>query len=159
MHARGHSNRTIMLLAICVLPAALWAVENPFVGTWKLNSAKSVSGSTAPPENSLMKIEAQGNGIHVSRDLIPSRGATGHWEFTASFDGRDYPVVNDPGRDTVALKQIDSHTLEATNKKDGKITSSPRWVVSQDGKTLTLTWQGKTAAGKSVNNLRVYEKQ
>ena len=41
----------------------------------------------------------------------------------------------------------------------GKVAGMTRIVVSKDGKTRTLTQTGKNAAGQTVNNVLVYEKQ
>ena len=61
---------------------------DPLVGKWKLNVAKSKgakSGSTT--------IEAAGKGVKFSVDYVSADGTAGPWEFTAKFDGKDYPVT------------------------------------------------------------------
>ena len=145
--------------ALGIVSATFWAAQDPFEGTWKLNPARSASTPGPTPEVSVMKIEARENGIKVIRDLSDSAAAAGHWEFTASFDGKDYAVANDPTRDTVALKRVDAYTLHAVNKKNGKVNSAPQWVVSRDGKTLTIRWQGTNAQDQATTNVRVYDKQ
>ena len=144
----------ILLLAMWNVSVGLWAADDPFVGTWKLNLAKSQSSDNPPTEIATMKIEPHGNGVKITRN-----GADGNWDFTANLDGQDYPVMNDRNRDTTALKRIDAYTWDVTNKKDGKVRSSQRDVVSKDGKTLTLTWKGTDAQGQPTDNIRVYEKQ
>jgi hypothetical protein len=56
------------------------------------------------------------------------------------------------------FKQINANTLEAQYKKGGKPTILQTAVVSADGKTLTVTGTGMSAAGQSVNNVAVYDK-
>jgi hypothetical protein len=56
--------------------------------------------------------------------------------YTAKLDGTDYPVKGAYGWDTVALKKIDAHTLEETDKHDGAITDVSK--VSVNGKTMTV---------------------
>ena len=63
--------------------------------------------------------------------------------YTAKFDGKDYPYNGDPGTTSVSLRRIDDHTIEQTDKRDGKITSVRRMTVSSDGKTLTLDVEDK----------------
>ncbi len=63
--------------------------------------------------------------------------------YTAKFDGKDYPYKGDPGTTSVSLKKIDDHTIEETDKLDGKIISVRRMTVSSDGKTLTLDVEDK----------------
>ena len=46
---------------------------------------------------------------------------------------------------------------EAINKKNGKVNSTPRWVVSKDGRTLTIQWQGTNAQGQGTNIVEAYD--
>lgn len=51
--------------------------------------------------------------------------------YTANYDGKDNPVSGTGapgGADTIALKRIDSNTVEATWKKVGKIVMTSRWL-------------------------------
>ena len=95
-----------------------------------------------------MKIEAKDTGIHVS----------GGMTYTANFDGKDYPVIGSNNADTVALKRVDAHTVEQTSKKGGKVTVTSNWVISGDGKTLTMTSKGTRANGESFSAATVWEK-
>jgi hypothetical protein len=56
--------------------------------------------------------------------------------YDAKFDGKDYPVVGDPGKTVVTIKRVGSDTIEETDKRDGKVTDIVRSTVSADGKTL-----------------------
>jgi len=47
-------------------------------------------------------------------------GSMTHWDFTAKFDGKDYPITGDPDRDMASVKKVDDFTLEVVNKKAGK---------------------------------------
>jgi hypothetical protein len=49
--------------------------------------------------------------------------------------------------------------VKTVNKKAGKVTTSQTSQVSADGKTRTVTTTGVNAAGKTVNNVAVYDKQ
>ena len=44
-------------------------------------------------------------------------------------------------------------------KKDGKITTTSRRVISKDGKTLTVTRTGKNRQGQEIQIVQVFEKQ
>ena len=79
--------------------------------------------------------------------------------YTANYDGKDYPLAGVPNADTVSLKRIDARTTERTDKKDGKVVQTLARVVSQDGKTMTVTSKGTNAQGQTVNNVAVWEKQ
>ena len=62
--------------------------------------------------------------------------------------------------DTIAIKQVNANTLTDTRKKtDGKYEATSRYVVSNDGKTMTMTLKGTNAEGKDVTAVFVFEKQ
>jgi hypothetical protein len=153
--------RTIFVL-FCVLTVSstLCAQDDPVMGTWKLNLAKSKFIPGPTPKSVTMKREPSGaNGIHYVTDTVTAQGATEHVEYTATYDGKEYPVKGDPNRDSISIKKIDAHHYEFTNKKAGKVTASGGGVVSPDGKTLTITAKGINAQGQETNNVQVYDKQ
>ena len=78
--------------------------------------------------------------------------------YTAKFDGKDYPVTGSPYGDTVTLKRVDSHTVEAIVKKDGKVVLVDRRLVSNDRKVLTITQTGMSPNGRSMYNVLVYDR-
>jgi hypothetical protein len=107
----------------------------------------------------MVVIEAAGDNMKVTVDGTDRDGKSMHNEWTGKFDGKDYPVTGNPDSDTRSYKKIDDHTLEVTVKKDGKITSHGRLVVSADGKSRTATVSGTDAEGKKFKNTVVYDKQ
>ena len=78
---------------------------------------------------------------------------------TGKFDGKDYPLSGDPNANMRSYKKFNDHTLELTNKMDGKVTTTGRIVVSADGKTRTVTVTGTGADGKKITSTAVYDKQ
>jgi hypothetical protein len=58
--------------------------------------------------------------------------------YDAQFDGKDYPMIGDPGNTVVALKRVGTDTIEETDKRDGKVTDIVRSTVSSDGKTIQV---------------------
>ena len=90
--------------------------------------------------------------------MLPD-GSKTSFEYTAKYDGKDYPVTGSDTFDTIALKRLDDQTVESTLKKSGKVITTARRVVSKDGKTMTLTMTGTNAKGQKVKNIAVYEKQ
>ncbi|TMA29559.1 MAG: hypothetical protein E6J78_02090 [Deltaproteobacteria bacterium] len=59
----------------------------------------------------------------------------------------------------MSLKRIDARTSERVDKKDGKVVQKFRRVMAKDGKSLTVTTDGKNAKGQKVHNVAVYDKQ
>jgi hypothetical protein len=149
---------TILTLLVLFVGVTMSFAENPTLGTWKLNEAKS---KLAPgtPKNHTVVYAAAGDNIKGTIDGVDGQGKPTHNEWTGKFDGKDYPVTGDPNSDTRAIKQIDDHTSELTVKKGGKVTLTGKAVVSADGKTRTVTISGTDAAGKKVSSTAVYDKQ
>jgi hypothetical protein len=133
--------------------------RDPFVGTWHFNAAKSTFGNPATAfKESTITIQAFGNGQKVVVDTISGRGQHIEYEFTAAFDGKDYPITGvAPG--TVTLKRIDDRTIERIHKNDGKQTLVFLTRVSPDGKILMLTQTGTGPQGQPVKNTILYEKK
>lgn len=151
--------RTILMaVLVCLVCLTLSFAQNPSLGTWKLNEAKSKIGAGAP-KNSTVAIEAAGDDVKVTVDGVDGQGKPSHNEWTGKFDGKDYPVTGDPTSDTRAYKQIDDHTQQLTAKKDGKVTISGKIAVSPDGKTRTVNASGADPSGKKVQTKAVYDKQ
>jgi hypothetical protein len=151
--------RTILMaVLVCLVCVTLSFAENPNIGTWKLNEAKSKI-SAGYPKNTTVVCEAAGNDVKVTVDGVDGQGKPTHNEWTGKFDGKDYPVTGDPTSDARAYKPIDDHTQELTVKKDGKVTISGKIVVSADGKSRTVTASGTDPSGNKIQSKSVYDKQ
>jgi hypothetical protein len=144
-----------------VLPGTVLAqAADPQLGTWKLNLAKSKYSPGPAPKSATTKIEAAGAGVKVIVDQSPADGANRHWEFTANYDGKDVPITgNNPDADMIARTRVNASTVKSILKKGGKVTTTQTSAVSSDGKTRTVTTTGTDAAGQTVNNIAVYDRQ
>jgi hypothetical protein len=151
--------RTIALtIAVMCLASLSFAAENPNMGTWKLNEAKSKL-SPGAPKNSTVVYEAAGDNVKGTIDGTDGQGKPMHVEWTGKFDGKDYPLTGDPSADTRSFKKVDAQTTEGISKKDGKVTTKSRIVVAADGKSRTVTSDGTDPSGKKIHIVAVYDKQ
>jgi hypothetical protein len=154
-------NRRMRMSAFIVVMLAagslLLAQDNPFVGTWKLNVAKSKYNPGPPPQSQTRTWDAMGmvmvNGVNAA-------GKTMSYGYTIKGDGKDYPTMgNIPNTaDKISSKKSDANTFEANFTKAGKWVETTTFKVSDGGKTLTIHAKGKTDAGE-FDNLQVWEKQ
>ena len=134
--------------------------SDPRIGTWKLNVEKSKYSPGPAPQSVMVKVEPAGQGEKTSTAFVNADGSRTATEYTANFDGKDSPLTGSQfGADTVAIKRVDARTLERTDKKGGKVVATSTRVVSEDGKTMTVTTKGTNAQGQAVNNVTVWEKQ
>jgi hypothetical protein len=148
----------ILGLLLCFVGAGVCFADDAFLGTWKLNEAKSKIGAGSPKLNTVV-YEAAGDSVKVTVDGTDGEGKPLHNEWTGKFDGKDYPVTGDASSDMRSYKKVDDHTLAFTNKKGDKVTISGRGVVSADGKTRTVTISGTDSTGKKFTSTAVYDKQ
>jgi hypothetical protein len=63
------------------------------------------------------------------------------WE--GKLDGKEYPVKGTYANETVSLKTLGDHSIEATHRRDGKIVSVEKITVSSDGKKMTTVADNK----------------
>ena len=158
-----HSRLIVVVLAIFVsglLCLELLAqVPDPIIGTWELNLAKSKFASGPPPKTSTRTFVQDGVQLKFTNRGIDADGKSYLVQFTARYDGKDYPLLGSTNSDTIMLKRIDRFTTESIQKKGGKVVWTNKRVVSADGKTLTLTAQGKDAQGKPATNVLVFDKK
>jgi hypothetical protein len=152
--------RTAILLALAVLfvGVTVCLADNPHMGTWKLNEAKSkfTPGAT---KNHTVVYEAAGDSVKVTVDGVDGDGNPSHNEWTGKFDGKFYPVTGDPTSDMRSYRKINNHTMALTGKKGGKVTLTGRIVVTANGRTRTVTTTGTDSKGKKFSNRAVYDKQ
>ena len=127
-------------------------------GTWKLDTAKSKYSPGPTPKSQVAVLEAVDGGLKVVSDRVEADGQKTHFEWTAKFDGKDYQVKGDPGRDAVSVKKVDDYTLDITNKKAGKTTTMIHAVYSKDGKSRTETVTGTDAQGRKIENVTQWTK-
>jgi hypothetical protein len=147
-----------VLIAVLVLFVATTAADQ-LSGTWKLNAEKS-KYSPGPPTKSLMVVVVSDeNNYKVEGTGVDGDGKPINVQYSAKFDGKDYPATGIANADTVSVKRIDANTVEVKQKKDGKVVMTVTSKVSTDGKTRTSTWHGKNAEGKEVHNVVVFDKQ
>jgi len=159
--------RTLTLGVVLTLSVVLGAdianlsaqASDPRVGTWKLNVAKSKYSPGPAPQALTVKVEPSGKGEKVTTEFVNADGTRTTTEYTANFDGKDNPLTGSQIADTVSVKRINARTTERTDKKGGKVAQTLRRVVSQDGKTMTVTTKGTNAQGQAVNNVAVFEKE
>lgn len=150
--------RTIVFaLAVCFIGTTLGFAQQGFMGTWKLNEAKS-KFSPGATKNSTVVYEASGDSVKVTVDGTDASGKPVHSEWTGKFDGKDYPVTGDPTSNTRSYDWRSKHHLGFKSKKDGKVINIGTIELSPDGKTRTVTVTGKDAQGKREKSTAVYDK-
>jgi hypothetical protein len=147
----------VWCVAILIATARIGSAQtDPHLGTWALSLQQSKFASGTAPQSQTSVYSADGQGIKVATTTVNGAGVKINTEFTATPDGKDYPVRGNPDWDTTALKRIDGRTLEFIRKKGGKVVQNARSVVSADGKSRTVTVTGVNAQGQKINTASVW---
>jgi len=116
-----------------------------FSGSWE---------STSEAVNSAYVLQVrtyEGDGLSF---IAPSEQRTKNLK----FDGKDYPSVgpNEAPGSTSSIRRVNEHTLEITDKINGKVVATKEIDLSSDLKTLTMTVH---IPSRSKPNILVFERQ
>jgi hypothetical protein len=150
------------ILFVLAVATAAMGTDDPFTGTWKLNAAKSKApGGRLPHPSSINAFEIHGNTVHLIADETDATGKPVHVEYTAAYDGKEYPVKQSPPSPqpyTISLKRINLRTREFV-EKIGKFTIKGQDVLSEDGKSFSRIVNSRDAEGHDTSVIQVFEKQ
>jgi hypothetical protein len=131
----------VLTLALVAAATFLVAADPPYVGTWKLNPARSSFGETTVTYEEIaggqMKVTAEG------------------LSYTFKADGKEYPT---PWGSSTAWKAVDASTWEVTYKANAKLVGTATLKLAADGKTLTVDGKNIKATGETSSDVAVYER-
>lgn len=149
----------VSLFTIAAFATSLRAADDPLLGTWKLNLAKSKYTGMPAPKSQVYKYEANGaDGVKFINDTVEADGTKVHAEYAVKFDGKPVVIKGDPTRDMATNKRVDAYTTSGENSFKGKPSGGFTRSVSKDGKTLTINAKGMRA-GKPTEQVAVYDRQ
>jgi|GEM_PF-2884336 len=133
--------RTITTCLLMLIGTVSLAVaQGPFVGTWKLNTAKShLTGAVitfGPAENDAVQLTANGA------------------NYSFRVDGKAYRMASGE----LAVWQQDNSTTWKTVYRDpqGKLLSTDTWTLSPDRRSLTVVRSGMRPDGRAYSGKTVY---
>jgi hypothetical protein len=147
-------------LVVVVLASGIQAqAPKGLEGKWTLDTGKSKFSPGPTPKSMTVTYSAVGaDGMKIVVDITLPDGVAQHWEMTAHYDGKEYPVTGNPNADMISLRKVDDRKGESTMKKGGKVTATNMRELSADGKVLTITSTGTTADGKPRTDMQVFTK-
>lgn len=126
-------------LLVAVGTCTLASAQNPFVGTWKLNQAKShLTGNT-------LKYSTAPNGS------IRETSTAGSYTFKTN--GQAYSA---PFDSSVRWKQTSPSTFETTYRRNGMLLDSDAIKISADGKTMTVISSGTNPNGSPFRDTETF---
>jgi hypothetical protein len=114
----------LVMLSALLVPT-LAAAQSAFDGTWKIDMNKVDFSKKAD-------VFLLQNGMYACKTCTPP--------YEIKADGTDQSVSGHPYYDTVAIKVLNDHSIEETDKKGGKVVSTSTTTVSSDGDTVMFTF-------------------
>ena len=144
--------KTLTILGL-VFASALFAGD-PSVGSWALNVEKSKLQSPERAKGTVMTMEFI-EGTSYRYKFTFANGSSS--EEVRNFDGKERPG-NQAGT-TVVYQRIDPYHHKNIMKRDGKEIFVLDATISDDGRTLTAVVKDSAHEGRTINEVRVYEKQ
>jgi hypothetical protein len=148
----------VVTFVLCLLALTASFAQNPNLGTWKLNEAKSKIPAGVG-KNTTVVYSAEGSDIKVTTDGVNAAGQPAHSEWTGKFNAKPYPVTGDPNVDYRAYKTKGDRSLLPANMKGDKTVSNGKIELAKDGKSRTLEMTYFAAGGKKIHAKYVYDKQ
>lgn len=151
--------------ALCVLglhPLAVAAQEGDVdlaLGTWVMDVEASSYRPGPPPRSQTRVYETHLEGYKATITTVNAEGQTLEAEYVADYDSLEYPLTGSTQVDAIELRRISPYVAEATLRHARKVIGTARRVISEDGKTMTITYNGRDVEGRQVHNVAVYEKK
>jgi hypothetical protein len=136
---------------------AFGQTKDSLLGTWVLDRGKSVFDPDTTLLSRSLSFEAKDGGISFLQKTVQGNGNTVQIDYVAKYDSKDVPVSGSQ-LDTVALKRVNANTVERSGKVKGQVAETATMVVSNGGKTLTITTKG-SVDGVDYSSTQVYQKQ
>lgn len=134
-------NRTLEVLSLAFVATNMaWATESPFIGEWKLDSAR-----TRMPDE--MKVQIKGENKYA---FDFGGGAE-----TILVDGSDQPGCCGT---QLSVKPEADDTWIVERKKDGKLLLRATWKLSKDQSTLSDYYREFEANGETHSMDYVYQR-
>lgn len=152
-------------LAVLATPGVDAQTVDPtrFAGEWRVNPEKS-KYSAGPPPNAVATrvLENRGGGLlHLTGRNFDSKGKPVFHQSVFKCDGKRYPWVTkgSPRALSISCKAIDANGFDYIihNAETSETIATGSYVVSKDGKTLTLVVNGTNLEGQPINNVFVYD--
>ena len=155
---RSASRALLFAFACSLVCSHIRAADNPFIGTWKENDAKSYYSRPTQGKFSMIRVEDAGeNRVRITIDQTRADGTKAQMSSTNVLDGSEAPMTGSTF--ILSFRPISSNSWDHIEKHPDGSTAQRYWAVSNDGKTLFITGFGTTPDGKKYYFHRALDKQ
>ncbi|NLD35897.1 MAG: hypothetical protein GX654_03425 [Desulfatiglans sp.] len=151
-----------LFFIILSLPNTLWAAD-PIIGTWKLNIAKSVLPADQKNIKEDINIyrDIEGDLMELAISTVFEDGSTDSGKWTWPREGGVAKCLSKtlPAGLLYVEGYVEPGHWFAVITQNGNQVGLYHKIISKDGKTMTQTFKGVDEQGKSLNIMKIMEKQ
>lgn len=147
-------------VALTLIASGVAQAADAWLGTWKLNVAKSSYSPGPAPRSGTSRFEmSSGGGVKVISDGVDAGGRATHNEIVTMFDGKPVELKGTDPPVTLAFSRIDDHRYELVTRVNGRITATSVGSIAADGRTRTVVTRSLAVNGQWATSTAVYDRQ
>lgn len=149
-----------LALALAAVPYTVGAAD-PFVGTYRLNTAKSATSGGQMPAELTLTISEEGANLLVATSGKTAAGAAISADVLTlpKAGGTVKAPQGERNFDSTVVKRTNANTIDMVAMQKGKERTRVKLALSRDGKTLTRSFTSTNAQGKPVTGNSVLERE
>jgi hypothetical protein len=126
-------------------------------GTWIANLDQSRRDPNHQFHRATIRFEVVGAAVSLAYGGVNASGRHEQGGQMLHADGREHSLPEAPG--VVAVTTLEPRVLHTVAKKDGAVVGRAAYAVSEDGQRMTATVSGLDAAGKSFDQVIVFDRE
>ena len=152
----------VLALALVAAPQAQAVrTADPFVGTYRLNAAKSATTGGQMPAEMTLTISEEGTNLLVATSGKTAAGADISADVLTlpKAGGTVKAPASERNFDSTVVKRTNANTIDVVAMQKGKERTRVKFALSRDGKTLTRSFTSTNAQGRPVQGSTVLERE
>ena len=149
-----------LALVLVAVPSTVRAAD-PFVGTYRLNAAKSATTGGQMPAELTLTISEEGTNLLVSTSGKTAAGAAISADVLTlpKAGGTVKAPASERNFDSTVVRRTNANTIDLVAMQKGKERTRVKFALSRDGKTLTRSFTSTNAQGRPVQGSTVLERE
>ena len=136
-------------------------MDDPFIGTWKMNAGSSQFDPNHRPSEAVMhwRLEADGGYLMEAEGINAKGERVSERPQKLVPDGQPHPVPDFPGLNTVTTRPQPKTLRAEVLREDGSVAGAGNYSVSENGRLLTATTTGFDTQLRRFEMQTVWDRQ
>jgi hypothetical protein len=126
-------------------------------GSWIANVDRSRRDPNHQFHRATIRFDVAGSAVSLTYGGVNASGRDEQGALTMIADGQERPIPEAPGM--VSASTLEPRVLHTIGKLNGTVMGRAAYEVAEDGTTMTATISGVDAAGKSFEQVVVFERE